>query len=263
MKRPWRTVLVWSIALAAGGAWWALHGRSAVVAAEEASVPVFTASDAIPVDSIDRIDLTRAGAPPMVFRRTGGQWSQTEPFVADLDAWSARQLIVELAGLAASPWVGEAADRSAFGLEPPVASVILHAGDRTWSHTLHSRLFPFRFGSCRLGQRQIERWNESWLSSDSRAILPASYNPAKRAPDIPRTRRSGSCSRWTSHGTTHGNRIRFHPYPCEHSDTFHHWWAQTFREPSHIHADQATAHTILDQRGLCIPIHAVHRIHGR
>ncbi len=188
MKRPWRTVLVWSIALAAGGAWWALHGRSAVVAAEEASVPVFTASDAIPVDSIDRIDLTRAGAPPMVFRRTGGQWSQTEPFVADLDAWSARQLIVELAGLAASPWVGEAADRSAFGLEPPVAAVTLRAGDRTWALDFGKRRVAGRAYVARPGgpplvadagayERVVETDPKEWRS---RALFPDSMGRPQR-----------------------------------------------------------------------------------
>lgn len=48
----------------------------------------------LPVDDVDRITIARAGETPLVFQRTGSDWSQTQPFAHPMDPFSMRQMAV-------------------------------------------------------------------------------------------------------------------------------------------------------------------------
>ncbi|MDZ4829143.1 MAG: DUF4340 domain-containing protein [Phycisphaerae bacterium] len=130
-----RTLIVWAIAAALGGAWWSLRGAVASRGADRsASAPVFADSDEIAVESIDHIRLARRGAEVMEFRRANGRWMQTAPFPIDLDDWSARQLAQLAASLVRMHEVPLAeSDAKALGFAPPVATLVLEGAGRSWT----------------------------------------------------------------------------------------------------------------------------------
>ncbi len=56
------------------------------------SSPLLTAGD-LPIDEVDRITITRADAPPMIFERSGSEWMQSQPFAHPMDPYSMRQMV--------------------------------------------------------------------------------------------------------------------------------------------------------------------------
>lgn len=48
----------------------------------------------LPVDEVDRITIARASETPLVFQRTGPDWSQVQPFAHPMDPFSIRQMAV-------------------------------------------------------------------------------------------------------------------------------------------------------------------------
>lgn len=122
-----RTIFVWTLAAAAAGGWWALRERGAVATRAEERERVFDGAGAVDVDRVATIRLERGGT-RYVFTKDGSRWRQTEPFAADLDEFSARQLIAQAADLRAFRRV-EAMDAPANG---PAATLTLEAGDRRW-----------------------------------------------------------------------------------------------------------------------------------
>lgn len=123
------TILVWTIAFASAGAWWSLRdgsSRDGLASAGGERTQVFGGETAIDVDGVDVIRLERGAGRRYLFRKVGQRWTQVEPFAAELDDFSARQLLVQ------------AADLRAFRSEPGPADggeagrLTLEAGDRRW-----------------------------------------------------------------------------------------------------------------------------------
>ena len=67
------------VALLAVVAWWSVRGPSDASADRTARASLF-AADEIPLEQIDRIELTRSNEEPIVFVRTATEWIQQSPF---------------------------------------------------------------------------------------------------------------------------------------------------------------------------------------
>jgi len=120
-------VLLALLSVAAAYFAWRQDQQSAS-AADQSARRLFT-RDEIPVDAVERITLTRAGAPPMVFERRSGEWMQTQPVEYPVDVFSMRQLAIAAQELEA---VGEPLPSSAddgslatMSLDPPLAILTL------------------------------------------------------------------------------------------------------------------------------------------
>lgn len=147
LGRPFvRSLVAWGLAGALAALWWSARGPvgdRAAPARDLAARPIFGGGEAIEVDAVDRIRLERRGEEAILLVRdetpSGRRWRQVEPFAADLDEWSARQLVIEAAGLVtARPPVTEG-DAARMGFDPPTARLELSAGDRRWSLEFGSR----------------------------------------------------------------------------------------------------------------------------
>jgi len=117
--------------------------RDVEQAASETSadgLPLFTA-DELSTESITRIEVVRDGQ-TYVFEEDGDKWFQTRPVRVELNAWSARGIIDDLAGLTyreqLTPGKGEVPDAASLDLDPPRATVTISGeldGEAT-SHTV-------------------------------------------------------------------------------------------------------------------------------
>jgi hypothetical protein len=87
------------------------------------------AADEIPLEQIDRIELTRSNEEPIVFVRTATEWIQQSPFVHPADPASIREVIDVSAALQTTRAVDPASidpeARAALGLTPPAATLKL------------------------------------------------------------------------------------------------------------------------------------------
>lgn len=117
-------------------AWILLRERPGSGAMRESRTSLF-APDEIPIERIDRIELSpRAGA-RLAFVRSGEGWAQVEPFAHPADPAAIREVIDVAAALQCSRAVDPlslAADaRAALGLDPPLATLTLRweGGART------------------------------------------------------------------------------------------------------------------------------------
>jgi hypothetical protein len=99
MMLPWRSTIVLFLAAFVGVAAIMTTARRHAQTPRHApsSSRLFSAAE-LPVDSITRISLKRAGEPELVFVRTarggGTAWEQSAPFAYPMDAFSIRQLAV-------------------------------------------------------------------------------------------------------------------------------------------------------------------------
>ncbi|MEY4942822.1 MAG: hypothetical protein RL254_1003, partial [Planctomycetota bacterium] len=80
------------IALLAVVGWWSVRGHSDAFTDRTARASLF-AADEIPLEQIDRIELTRSNEEPIVFVRTATGWIQQSPFVHPADPASIREVI--------------------------------------------------------------------------------------------------------------------------------------------------------------------------
>jgi hypothetical protein len=116
------------IALLAVVAWWSVRGPSNASADRSARASLF-AADEIPLEQIDRIELTRSNEEPIVFVRTATEWIQQSPFVHPADPASIREVIDVSAALQTTRAVDPASidpeARAALGLTPPAATLKL------------------------------------------------------------------------------------------------------------------------------------------
>ncbi len=132
-----RTIVVLSVLAAAlVAAWWSLRSRGASDAGARARSSLF-AVDEIPLERVDRVEVSRRGAPAMGFVRTEAGWMQDAPFAHPADPASIREVIDVAAALASSRAVDPATidpeARAALGLDPPAATLRLSwpGGERT------------------------------------------------------------------------------------------------------------------------------------
>ena len=116
------------IALLAVVGWWSVRGRSDASADRTARASLF-AADEIPLEQIDRIELTRSNEEPIVFVRAEMGWIQQSPFYHPADSASIREVIDVSAALqttrAVDPASIDPAARAALGLTPPAATLKL------------------------------------------------------------------------------------------------------------------------------------------
>ena len=116
------------VALLAVVAWWSVRGPSDASADRTARASLF-AADEIPLEQIDRIELTRSNEEPIVFVRTATEWIQQSPFAHPADPASIREVIDVSAALqttrAIDPASIDPAARAALGLTPPAATLKL------------------------------------------------------------------------------------------------------------------------------------------
>ena len=108
--------------------WWSVRGRSDASADRSARASLF-AADEIPLEQVDRIELTRSNEEPIVFVRTATGWIQQSPFAHPADPASIREVIDVSAALqttrAVDPASIDPAARAALGLTPPAATLKL------------------------------------------------------------------------------------------------------------------------------------------
>ena len=108
--------------------WWSVRGRSDASADRSARASLF-AADEIPLEQVDRIELTRSNEEPIVFVRTATGWMQQSPFAHPADPASIREVIDVSAALqttrAIDPASIDPAARAALGLTPPAATLKL------------------------------------------------------------------------------------------------------------------------------------------
>lgn len=147
LGRPFiRTLAAWTVAGLLALAWWSQRGPSDDAGTAAAGSParaIFGEGDSIEIDAVQRIRLARRGEEALLFVREetplGRRWRQVEPFAADLDEWSARQLVIEAAGLvSARPSIVDG-DAAGMGFDPPAARLEFEAGARRWSLEFGSR----------------------------------------------------------------------------------------------------------------------------
>ena len=116
------------IALLAVVGWWSVRGRSDASADRTARASLF-AADEIPLEQIDRIELTRSNEEPIVFVRTVTGWIQQSPFLHPADPASIREVIDVSAALQTTRAVDPASidpeARASLGLTPPAATLKL------------------------------------------------------------------------------------------------------------------------------------------
>jgi hypothetical protein len=116
------------IALLAMVGWWSVRGHSDASTDRTARASLF-AADEIPLEQIDRIELTRSNEEPIVFVRTATGWIQQSPFVHPADPASIREVIDVSAALQTTRAVDPASidpeARAALGLTPPAATLKL------------------------------------------------------------------------------------------------------------------------------------------
>jgi hypothetical protein len=116
------------IALLAMVGWWSVRGHSDASTDRTARASLF-AADEIPLEQIDRIELTRNNEEPIVFVRTATGWIQQSPFVHPADPASIREVIDVSAALQTTRAVDPASidpeARAALGLTPPAATLKL------------------------------------------------------------------------------------------------------------------------------------------
>jgi hypothetical protein len=116
------------IALLAMVGWWSVRGHSDTSTDRTARASLF-AADEIPLEQIDRIELTRSNEEPIVFVRTATGWIQQSPFVHPADPASIREVIDVSAALQTTRAVDPASidpeARAALGLTPPAATLKL------------------------------------------------------------------------------------------------------------------------------------------
>lgn len=133
-NRALAAVAVLACALVA--AWLLLRAPSAASSGPGRPSSLF-AMDEIPLERVERVEVTRRGAPPTVFVRRGTGWEQEAPFAHPADAASVREVIDAAASLSASravdPATLEPEARAALGLDPPAATLRLAwpGGERT------------------------------------------------------------------------------------------------------------------------------------
>ena len=127
------------VALLAGaflGAWLLLRAPVASSSGQGRPSSLF-AVDEIPLERVDRVEVTRRDSPPAVFVRRGAGWEQESPFAHPVDAASVREVIDVAAALGSSRAVDPSAldfeARAALGLDPPAATLRLSwpGGERT------------------------------------------------------------------------------------------------------------------------------------
>ena len=108
--------------------WWSVRGRSDASADRSARASLF-AADEIPLEQVDRIELTHSNEEPIVFVRTATGWMQQSPFAHPADPASIREVIDVSAALqttrAIDPASIDPAARAALGLTPPAATLKL------------------------------------------------------------------------------------------------------------------------------------------
>jgi hypothetical protein len=108
--------------------WWSVRGHSDASADRSARASLF-AADEIPLEQIDRIELTRSNEEPIVFVRNAMGWIQQSPFAHPADPASIREVIDVSAALqttrAIDPASIDPAARAALGLTPPAATLKL------------------------------------------------------------------------------------------------------------------------------------------
>ena len=108
--------------------WWSVRGRSDASADRSARASLF-AADEIPLEQVDRIELTRSNEEPIVFVRTATGWMQQSPFAHPADPASIREVIDVSAALqttrAIDPASIDPGARAALGLTPPAATLKL------------------------------------------------------------------------------------------------------------------------------------------
>ena len=108
--------------------WWSVRGHSDASADRSARASLFVA-DEIPLEQIDRIELTRSNEEPIVFVRTATGWIQQSPFAHPADPASIREVIDVSAALQTTRAVDPASidpeARAALGLTPPAATLKL------------------------------------------------------------------------------------------------------------------------------------------
>jgi hypothetical protein len=116
------------IALLAVVGWWSVRGHSDTSTDRTARASLF-AADEIPLEQIDRIELTRSNEEPIVFVRTATGWIQQSPFAHPADPASIREVIDVSAALQTTRAVDPASidpeARAALGLTPPAATLKL------------------------------------------------------------------------------------------------------------------------------------------
>ena len=124
-----RSIFILAVtALLAVLGWWSVRGHSDASADRAARASLF-AADEIPLEQIDRIELTRSNEEPIVFVRTATGWIQQSPFAHPADPASIREVIDVSAALqttrAVDPASIDPAARAALGLTPPAATLKL------------------------------------------------------------------------------------------------------------------------------------------
>ena len=116
------------VALLAVVGWWSVRGPSNASTDRTARASLF-AADEIPLEQIDRIELTRSNEEPIVFVRTATGWIQQSPFAHPADPASIREVIDVSAALQTTRAVDPASidpeARAALGLTPPAATLKL------------------------------------------------------------------------------------------------------------------------------------------
>jgi len=108
--------------------WWSVRGHSDASADRAARGSLF-AADEIPLEQVDRIELTRSNEEPIVFVRAALGWTQQSPFFHPADSASIREVIDVSAALQTTRAVDPASidpeARAALGLTPPAATLKL------------------------------------------------------------------------------------------------------------------------------------------
>ena len=116
------------VALLAVVGWWSVRGPSNASTDRTARASLF-AADEIPLEQIDRIELTRSNEEPIVFVRAEMGWIQQSPFAHPADPASIREVIDVSAALQTTRAVDPASidpeARAALGLTPPAATLKL------------------------------------------------------------------------------------------------------------------------------------------
>ncbi|MEI6474505.1 MAG: DUF4340 domain-containing protein [Planctomycetota bacterium] len=124
-----RSILILAVlaALSVAG-WWFVRGHNGGAAERQSRASLF-AADEIPLEQIERIELTRNGAETIVFVRTADGWMQSAPFAHPADPASIREVIDVSAALQATravdPLSIDPEARAALGLTPPAATLKL------------------------------------------------------------------------------------------------------------------------------------------
>jgi len=82
-------------------------------------------ANALPVDSVERITLTRRGGETMIFERNGAEWRQTGPIHHRMDPFSIRKFAADASRLEAVSRIEPGAQQSpeALGFDPPLATL--------------------------------------------------------------------------------------------------------------------------------------------